>query len=166
MALPVRGIFLRSRQKPPIARAAAKTDVEVPAGSQKLTEIAATGFVISNDGHAVTNNHVISECVGDVQGNLTGQSSSKLRVASTDATNDLAPLQATGSFKDVATIRANAVHSGDAIVAIGFPFHGLLTSDFTVTTGIINSLACLLNDTRFLQISAPIEPGNSGGPFA
>jgi len=48
---------------------------------------------------------------------------------------------------------------------IGFPFHGLLTSDFTVTTGIISSLAGLFNDTRFLQISAPVQPGNSGGPL-
>ena len=48
---------------------------------------------------------------------------------------------------------------------IGFPFHGLLTSDFTVTTGIISSLAGLFNDARFLQISAPVQPGNSGGPL-
>lgn len=57
------------------------------------------------------------------------------------------------------------MHSGDPIIVIGFPFHGLLTSDFTVTTGIISSLAGLLNDTRFLQISAPVQPGNSGGPL-
>jgi S1-C subfamily serine protease len=41
----------------------------------------------------------------------------------------------------------------------------LLTSDFTVSTGIVSSLSGLLNDTRFLQISAPIQPGNSGGPL-
>ena len=57
------------------------------------------------------------------------------------------------------------MHSGDSVIAIGFPFHGLLTSDFTVTTGIISSLAGIFNDTRFLQISAPIQPGNSGGPL-
>jgi hypothetical protein len=49
--------------------------------------------------------------------------------------------------------------------SIGYPFHGLLTSDFTVTAGIVSSLSRLLNDTRFLQISAPIQPGNSGGPL-
>jgi len=113
----------------------------------------------------VTNNHVIKECVGDVHGNLVGESTTKLRVVSNDQTNDLAFLQATGNFKDIATIRATAVHSGDPIIVIGFPFHGLLTSDFTVTTGIISSLAGLFNDTRFLQISAPVQPGNSGGPL-
>lgn len=34
-----------------------------------------------------------------------------------------------------------------------------------MTTGIVNSLSGILNDTRFLQISAPIQPGNSGGPL-
>ena len=121
--------------------------------------------MIRGYGHIVTNNHVIGECVGDIHGNLVGQSAAKLRVVSTDATNDLALLQATGNFKDTATIRTTAVHSGDSVVAIGFPFHGLLTSDFTVTSGIISSLAGVLNDTRFLQISAPVQPGNSGGPL-
>src|SRR6516162_7253598 len=67
--------------------------------------------------------------------------------------------------KDIATIRASAVTSGDQVVAIGYPLHGLLTSDLTVTTGIISSLAGVHNDTRFLQISAPVQPGNSGGPL-
>ena len=41
----------------------------------------------------------------------------------------------------------------------------MLTSDFTVTTGIVSSLSGILNDTRFLQISAAVQPGNSGGPL-
>jgi S1-C subfamily serine protease len=41
----------------------------------------------------------------------------------------------------------------------------LLTSDFTVTTGIVSSLSGILNDTRYLQISAAVQPGNSGGPL-
>ena len=159
------GDFSIASPKPPIARAAAKSDVENPSAPQKLINVTGTGFVISSEGHIVTNNHVIGECVGDIHGNLVGQSAAKLRVVSTDATNDLALLQATGNFKDIATIRATAVHSGDSVVVIGFPFHGLLTSDFTVTTGIISSLAGLFNDTRFLQISAPVQPGNSGGPL-
>ena len=162
------GDFSIAPPKPPIATAAAKSDVAASEPSSvpgKLINVNGTGFVISSNGHVVTNNHVIHECVGDVHGNLVGESAGKLRVVSTDETNDLALLQATGNFKDIATIRATAVHSGDPIIVIGFPFHGLLTSDFTVTTGIISSLAGLFNDTRFLQISAPVQPGNSGGPL-
>ena len=83
-----------------------------------------------------------------------------------DEEDDLALLRAPdGAFKDAAVIRAKPVHSGDSVVAIGYPFHGLLTSDFTVTTGIVNSLSGILNDTRYLQISAAVQPGNSGGPL-
>lgn len=162
------GDFSIALPKPPVAPAAAKSNAtvaEIASGPEKLINVTGTGFVISGNGHIVTNNHVIGECVGDVHGNLVGQSAATLRIVATDETNDLALLQATGSFKDVATIRAIPVHSGDAIIAIGFPFHGLLTSDLTVTTGIISSLAGILNDTRFLQISAPVQPGNSGGPL-
>src|SRR5204862_5022682 len=104
-------------------------------------------------------------CVGDILGNLTGEAQVKLRLVSSDETNDLALLQAPSAFKEVAVIRDKAIHSGDSVVAIGYPFHGLLSSDFTVTTGIVSSLSGILNDTRFLQISAAIQPGNSGGPL-
>lgn len=162
------GDFSIATTKPPIGTAAGGSDVaasEPVSTAEKLINVTGTGFVVSSNGHIVTNNHVIKECVGEVHGNLVGESTTKLRVVSSDQTNELALLQATGNFKDIATIRATAVQSGDPIIVIGFPFHGLLTSDFTVTTGIISSLAGLFNDTRFLQISAPVQPGNSGGPL-
>jgi S1-C subfamily serine protease len=126
-----------------------------------------TGFVVSASGHVVTNNHVINGCVGDIKGNLTGEAAIVLRVVSTDANNDLALLQApsTTTFKDFARIRDRSFHSGDSVIAIGFPYHGLLSSDLRVTTGIVSSLSGMRNDTRFLQISAPVQPGNSGGPL-
>lgn len=125
-----------------------------------------TGFVVSANGHIVTNNHVIDGC-SELKGNLTGEAAMLLRVVSSDANNDLALLQApsTATFKEFARIRDRSFRSGDSVVAIGFPYHGLLTSDFTVTTGIVSSLSGMHNDTRFLQISAPVQPGNSGGPL-
>lgn len=125
-----------------------------------------TGFVISASGHIVTNHHVIDGCTGDIHGNLTGEPVTTLRLVSSDASNDLALLQGpAASFKEFARIRDRAIRSGDSVVAIGYPYHGLLTSDFTVTTGIVSSLSGILNDTRFLQISAAVQPGNSGGPL-
>lgn len=157
--------------QPPAPDRQTKTEAEpAPAspGPPRLVHVSGTGFLISKEGHIVTNNHVIQDCVGDVQGNFVGQPAKKLRVVATDGTNDLALLQAKGAkktFKEPATLRATQVQSGDQVVAIGFPFHGLLTSDFTVTTGVVNSLSGISNDTRFLQISAPVQPGNSGGPL-
>jgi S1-C subfamily serine protease len=136
-----------------------------PGKPEKTGNQTGTGFVVSTSGHLVTNAHVIEGCVGDIQGSLTGEAPVTLRVVSSDETNDLALLQAPGTFKEVAIIKDKAVRSGDSVVAIGYPYHGLLTSDFTVTTGIVSSLSGILNDTRFLQISAAVQPGNSGGPL-
>ncbi|WP_375785761.1 S1C family serine protease [Bradyrhizobium sp. Pha-3] len=123
-----------------------------------------TGFVVSDSGHVVTNHHVVDGC-SEITGNLSGAAAVKLRLVSDDETNDLALLQAPSPFKDVASIRQNSIRVGDGVVAIGYPYHGLLTSDFTVTTGIVSSLSGILNDTRHLQISAAVQPGNSGGPL-
>jgi S1-C subfamily serine protease len=133
--------------------------------SAKLTESTGTGIVISTSGHVVTNHHVIDGCVSEIKGKLLDGTPVALRTVSDDETNDLALLQTPTPVRDSAAIRGNAIRSGDAVIAIGYPFHGLLTSDFTVTTGIVSSLSGIFNDTRRLQISAPVQPGNSGGPL-
>ncbi|GLR84009.1 S1C family serine protease [Bradyrhizobium iriomotense] len=150
------------------AKPAAADKPAPPAGKPgKTASFSGTGFVVSTSGHIVTNHHVIDGCIGDIKGNLAGEAAMVLRVVSRDAINDLALLQApaTTTFKDYVRIRDRSIRSGDSVVAIGFPYHGLLTSDFTVTTGIVSSLSGLLNDTRHLQISAAVQPGNSGGPL-
>ncbi len=164
------GDFSNPKGQASAAKVSAKPDDEPaqkPPEPDKLVGVSGSGFVVSKNAHIVTNNHVVADCVGDIHGNLAGQAPVKLRVVSADEENDLALLQGTKKFKekDIATIRATAVNSGDQVVAIGYPLHGFLTSDMTVTTGIISSLAGLHNDTRFLQISAPVQPGNSGGPL-
>jgi S1-C subfamily serine protease len=156
------GEFAVAPAKPAVATAPGQSPPSKPAKTVGKT---GTGFVISNSGHVVTNQHVVDGCLGDIQGNLSGEAAVKLRLVSSDETNDLALLQAPGAFKEIATIRDKAIHPGDSVVAIGYPFHGLLTSDFTVTTGIVSSLSGILNDTRYLQISAAVQPGNSGGPL-
>ena len=159
-------VILPTKQaaKPVVATAPAAAGSE-PAKPDKLFDQTGTGFLVSTNGHVVTNQHVVDGCVGDIKGNLTGEAPASLGLVSSDETNDLALLQMPGTFKEVAKIKDKAVQSGDSVVAIGFPFHGLLTSDFTVTTGIVSSLSGILNDTRFLQISAAVQPGNSGGPL-
>ncbi len=149
----------------PAAATAAAPSTAPPSKPAKTFDQTGTGFVVSANGHIVTNQHVVDGCIDDIQGNLTGEAPVKLRLVSSDETNDLALLQAPNAFKDAAVIREKAIRSGDSVVAIGFPFHGLLTSDFTVTTGIVSSLSGVFNNTRYLQISAAVQPGNSGGPL-
>jgi S1-C subfamily serine protease len=138
---------------------------DAPASPKTAKSYSGTGFVISANGHILTNNHVIDGCT-DIKGTLGGQPATPLRVVSSDENNDLAVLQGpAATFKDFAKIRDRSIRSGDSVVAIGYPFHGLLSSDFTVTTGIVSSLSGTMNDTRMLQISAAVQPGNSGGPL-
>jgi hypothetical protein len=61
--------------------------------------------------------------------------------------------------------RENAPRLGEAVVVMGFPLSGLLSSDAVVTTGIVSALAGMRDDPHKLQISAPVQPGNSGGPL-
>ena len=107
---------------------AAAAPAEKPS-TAKVVDKSGTGFVVSPNGHVVTNLHVIDKCISDLRGSLTGEGATSLRVVSTDELNDLALLQAYGTFKQPATIRNGPVHSGDGVIAIGFPYHGLLTSD-------------------------------------
>ncbi len=63
------------------------------------------------------------------------------------------------------TFRRSPTRLGEEIVAIGFPLAELLADSVKITTGNVNALAGLRNDTRYIQISTPIQPGNSGGPI-
>ena len=158
-------VTLLNNPQPAQPNNAASAEAPAAPPSTQMVNITGTGFVISNAGHVVTNNHVIKDCVGEIGGNFVGESAASLRIVSTDEQNDLALLQTQERVAQVAVIRGAGIHSGDFVIAIGFPFHGLLTSDLTVTTGIINSLSGISNDSRFMQISAPVQPGNSGGPL-
>lgn len=154
-----------STPKPVAAKAETPNTPANPKSARTGTQTG-TGYVISASGHIITNHHVIDGCIGDIKGSLTGAAASTLRVVNSDPSNDLALLQGPADqFKAYAKIRDRAMHSGDSVVAIGFPLRGLLTSDLTVTTGIVSSLSGIRNDTRFLQISAAVQPGNSGGPL-
>ena len=75
----------QSAQQP--SRAASEPPAAAP--STQMVNITGTGFVISNEGHIVTNNHVIKDCVGEIRGNFVGESSAPLRIVSTDEANDL-----------------------------------------------------------------------------
>ena len=54
---------------------------------------------------------------------------------------------------------------GDQVVVYGFPLVGALSEAGNLTTGTLSALSGLGNDSRYIQISAPVQPGNSGGPL-
>jgi S1-C subfamily serine protease len=113
----------------------------------------------------LTNYHVVKGCSEiSISGPVPEISVAML---ASDPPADLALLHPAGNlsgsplrFREGAGPRA-----GDGVVAIGFPLQGLLAFEPNVTTGTISALAGMKNDDRYVQITAPVQPGNSGGPL-
>jgi S1-C subfamily serine protease len=80
-----------------------------------------------------------------------------------DVANDLALLKVEAGSDHVGTLRAG-VKIGEEIAAFGYPLQGMLSTGGNFTIGNVSALAGFKNDSRHIQISAPIQPGNSGGP--
>ena len=81
-----------------------------------------------------------------------------------DSINDLALLATEIRPSQWAKLR-QSVPQGEDVVVYGFPLAGVLSSAGNIVTGNVTALAGLGDDSRFLQISAPVQPGNSGGPL-
>ena len=117
-----------------------------------------TAFFVSNNGEALTNAHVVEDCRRISVNGGTAQ------IVARDGTNDLALLATEQHPAQWANWRVS-VRQGEDVVAYGFPLTGMLSSGGNVVTGNVTALAGLGDDSRFLQISAPVQPGNSGGPL-
>ena len=117
-----------------------------------------------SSGYILTNHHVVDGCVKVRIRSPIG--SVEATVTATDKANDLALLSAEVRDRTALVFRDGpGIRPADPIVAIGFPYSGLLATSPIVSTGTVSALAGLMDDSRFLQISAPIQPGNSGGPL-
>ena len=88
------------------------------------------------------------------------------RVLNTDRRRDLALLAVPPDLGPQLTFRDSpAVRRGETVVTFGFPLSGVLSSGPTLTSGDISALAGLRDNPTNYQISAPVQPGNSGGPL-
>jgi hypothetical protein len=83
-----------------------------------------------------------------------------------DKANDLALLKAEGKFTALPVITSRSVRLGATAATVGFPNTGLQGFAPKLAKGEIASLAGAQDDARHFQISAPIQPGNSGGALA
>lgn len=131
----------------------------------EATKSQGSGFFVSKDGYLITNAHVVESCDKIVAINVLGQEVllRKIRVSKSD---DLALLKADTKLTSVAVFRESAkLNQGESVIAYGFPLGGLLASGGNVTTGNVTALSGLRDDGRQMQISAPVQPGNSGGPL-
>jgi 2-alkenal reductase len=129
-----------------------------------------SGFVWDDQGHIVTNHHVI-EGASRVTVIFADDTELEATVLGSDPDSDLAVLQAEESDHPMTPVilgDSSAVRVGNIAVAIGNPF-GL---EFTITSGIISAVGRTINSgnsdfsiPQVIQTDAPINPGNSGGPL-
>lgn len=134
--------------------------VEGVAGAPTVTM--GTAFLVSDDGFAVTNAHVVKGCQA-----ITDRNGSAAVMVANDESNDLAAIRF-GSYtnKPYAELEAASrlPRVGDRIAVFGFPLSEVLASTGNLTAGELSANAGLGNNSSMFQISAPIQPGSSGSP--
>lgn len=119
-----------------------------------------SGFFISGDGLAVTNFHVAANGRRLVITTIDGKTYSDVRIIDSDKENDLALLKVAGSgFPYLELGDSSRVAQGQKVYAIGNPL-GLTN---TMSEGIVSNPRRTLGGTEYIQISAPIAAGSSGG---
>ena len=124
-------------------------------------ESTGSGFRVSGQGHVLTNAHMVRGCT-----EARIPPSGAVEVLAQEGSSDLALLQTpVGTVRTVAKFRqGRGIRPGASVVVVGYPLRGLLASEANVSTGAVSALAGPGDDRRLIQITAPVQPGNSGGP--
>jgi S1-C subfamily serine protease len=133
-----------------------------------------SGVVITPDGYALTNFHVVQPCGNAMKCGMADGRLYDAVLVGLDPTGDVAMVKLFGrdDFPHATLGDSDQLHIGDWVIAMGNPF--LLATDFqpTVTYGIVSGLhryqypaGTLLEYTDCIQTDASINPGNSGGPL-
>jgi len=135
-----------------------------PTEAKQKKESFGTGFFIAESGYLLTNHHVAANC-SDIAVQNKGYKS-EARLFGSDAKNDLAVLVVEDkNVPGVAKFRSGkSIRVGEDITVVGYPFGFMLGTGIKATTGNVSASTGLLDDVGQMQISAPVQPGNSGGP--
>ncbi|HEU0222619.1 MAG TPA: trypsin-like peptidase domain-containing protein [Paracoccaceae bacterium] len=139
---------------------AVRPDAPRPPRDEGEVDSTGSGFYVSLDGKILTNHHVVDGCR-----RMVVDGTDEARVVATDEEHDLALLdhRRTRSEAEVARFTPAEPRLNADVTVVGYPLYGLL-GGLNVTRGVVSSLAGLRGDQTFIQISAAVQPGNSGGP--
>ena len=135
-----------------------------PGGRQREAQSLGSGFIISDDGYVLTNNHVVADA-DEIIVRLSDRSELEAKLIGADPRTDVALLKVEG--KGLPTVKlgkSQALKVGEWVLAIGSPFG----FDHSVTAGIVSAKGrSLPNESYvpFIQTDVAINPGNSGGPL-
>ncbi|HEX4697166.1 MAG TPA: trypsin-like peptidase domain-containing protein [Candidatus Udaeobacter sp.] len=125
-----------------------------------------SGVVVTNEGHIITNNHVVTDRMGNavdqIEVQLSDGRTKKARLIGADDQVDIAVLKIDDpDVKPLKLADSDQVQPGDFVMAIGNPFG----FEETVTDGIVSYKGRATEIGELLQTNAAINPGNSGGPL-
>ncbi|EMD99091.1 MULTISPECIES: DegQ family serine endoprotease [Stutzerimonas stutzeri subgroup] len=133
-------------------------------GQQREAQSLGSGFIISEDGYVLTNNHVVADA-DEIIVRLPDRSELEAKLIGADPRSDVAVLKVEGKGLPTVKIgRSDELKAGEWVLAIGSPFG----FDHTVTAGIVSATGrSLPNESYvpFIQTDVAINPGNSGGPL-
>lgn len=133
-------------------------------GRQREAQSLGSGFIISEDGYVLTNNHVVADA-DEIIVRLPDRSELEAKLVGADPRTDVALLKVEGSkLPTVKLGDSSKLKQGEWVLAIGSPFG----FDHTVTSGIVSATGRNLPNESyvpFIQTDVAINPGNSGGPL-
>jgi TPR repeat protein len=122
-----------------------------------------SGVFITADGVILSAAHVVK---GASQVRVvTSQGNKAAKILKVDAANDVVILKCEGTFVSSPIVPSVGVRLGQMVFTLGFPNVGFQGFEPKLTKGEISSMGGIQDDPRQWQISAPVQPGNSGGPL-
>lgn len=133
-------------------------------GGKPVLRSYGSGFFIDDTGYLLTNAHVVRHC-GDTRLRFGDGRIEPALIVAGDEDNDLALLKMAGRSPGFARFRGGPpIRLGDSVVVFGYPLAGYLSTSGNLSTGLVASLSGARDNEAEMQISAPIQRGNSGGP--
>jgi S1-C subfamily serine protease len=138
-------------------------------GNEK--SVSGTGFVVSEKGFIVTNNHVVSksESIEVIFPRDDKSVSYNAEVLVGNQKKDVSILEISDTsfagFKDIPYGIRSEYSSGDGVFTLGYPMSTVMGESVKVTEGIISSTSGVKDSNLYLQTTVPVQPGNSGGPL-
>lgn len=141
------------------------------ARTQKNGPNSGTCFAIAKNGYLITNYHVVEGATEITVKGIDGDLSTKYgaTLVSADKSNDLALLKIGNKnvvFDSIPfAIRSSGVAQGERIYAFGYPLTKAMGNEIKLTDGIISARSGVEGDISKFQVSAAVQPGNSGGPL-
>lgn len=155
----IAGELETAKAAPEVITAVAAPNSVRPRPAISEAESTGTGFYIGPR-TLLTAAHVVAECHG-----VSLSDGTSLTVVASDPDRDVAALTSPKAAPTWLSLADRNARLGQRIHAVGFPYYAIAGTSLNLTSGNVSALAGVDDDPRFFSFSAPVQPGNSGGPL-